>query len=39
MVRKKNEWYQGSIYNITTRGNRRSDMFKDEEDYITYLQL
>lgn len=24
MVRKKCEWYPGSIYHITTRGNRRS---------------
>jgi putative transposase len=39
MVRKKCEWYLGSIHHITTRGNRRSDIFKDEEDYIIYLAI
>lgn len=39
MVRKKCEWYPGSIHHITTRGNRRSDIFKDGEDYIMYLAI
>ena len=39
MVRKKCEWYPGSIHHITTRGNRRSDIFKDGEDYIIYLAI
>jgi putative transposase len=39
MVRKKCEWYLGSIHHITTRGKRRSDIFNDEEDYIIYLSI
>lgn len=39
MVRKKCEWYPGALYHITTRGNRRSDLFKSEEDYVIYLAI
>ena len=39
MVRKKCEWYPGSMHYITTKGNRRSDIFKDGEDYIMYLAI
>jgi len=39
MVRKKCEWYPGTMYHITTRGNRRSDLFKSEEDYVIYLAI
>jgi putative transposase len=39
MVRKKCEWYPGATYHITTRGNRRSDIFKDGEDYVIYLAI
>lgn len=39
MVRKKCDWYPGSIHHITCRGNRRSDLFKVEEDYIIFLAI
>lgn len=39
MVRKKCDWYPGSIHHITCRGNRRSDLFKAEEDYIIFLAI
>ena len=39
MVRKKSDWYPGSIHHITCRGNRRSDMFKTDEDYIIFLAI
>ncbi|MCB2293919.1 transposase [Clostridium algoriphilum] len=39
MVRKKSDWYPGSIHHITCRGNRRSDLFKAEEDYIIFLAI
>ncbi len=39
LVRKKCEWYPGATYHITTRGNRRSDLFKDGEDYVIYLAI
>lgn len=37
MARKKRVWYPGAVYHITNRGNRRSDIFRDEEDYQVYL--
>ncbi|MBN1039813.1 transposase [Clostridium botulinum] len=30
-------WYEGAIYHITTRGNRRSKIFLDEQDFRVYL--
>lgn len=39
MGKKKRVWFQGAVYHITTRGNRRSDIFKDEEDYQVYLTI
>ncbi len=30
-------WYKGAAYHITTRGNHRNDIFKDEEDFQVYL--
>ena len=38
MARKKRVWYPGAIYHITNRGNRRSDIFRDDEDYQVYLE-
>lgn len=37
MAKKKRIWYPGAVYHITNRGNRRSDIFRDEEDYQVYL--
>lgn len=37
MVRKKREWYPNAVYHITTRGNHRNDIFREEEDYNYYL--
>lgn len=30
-------WYPNAIYHITARGNRRNDIFKDDEDFQVYL--
>ncbi len=38
MGRKKIEWYPGAMYHVTARGNRRSDIFKEEIDYEFYLK-
>lgn len=38
MGRKKLEWYPGAMYHVTARGNRRSDIFKEEIDYELYLK-
>jgi REP element-mobilizing transposase RayT len=32
-------WYPNTSYHITARGNRRSDIFKDDEDFQVYLEL
>jgi putative transposase len=32
-------WYEGAMYHITARGNRRYDIFKTKEDYLYYLSL
>ncbi|MFD6439266.1 transposase [Peribacillus sp. NPDC060186] len=37
MPRKLRIWYPGSIYHITSRGNRHSDIFLDDKDRLRYL--
>lgn len=37
MGRRKIEWFPGAIYHVTTRGNHRNDIFRDEGDYQVYL--
>ena len=32
-------WYPNALYHITSRGNRRNDIFKDEEDFQVYLTI
>jgi len=32
-------WYPNTSYHITARGNRRSDIFKDDEDFQVYLEI
>ncbi|MBW9158034.1 transposase [Clostridium tagluense] len=39
MAKKKLTWYLRAMYHVTSRGNRRSDIFKDEDDYLTYLDV
>lgn len=39
MARKLREWYPNTCYHITSRGNRRSDIFKDEADFGVYLNI
>lgn len=39
MRRKKLEWYPGVMYYVTARGNRRSDIFKEEIDFQFYLKF
>ena len=36
---KKREWFPNSEYHITSRGNRRNDIFKDEEDFQVYITI
>lgn len=39
MPEPKRVWIPDSSYHITTRGNRKSDIFKDAADYSMYLLL
>lgn len=38
-MRKPREWYPGAVYHIMNRGNRRGDLFREEEDYVRYLKI
>ena len=37
MARKQREWYSGACYHIMGRGNRRSAIFKSDEDNLIFL--
>ncbi|VEF49718.1 putative transposase [Bacillus freudenreichii] len=39
MARKLRVWFPGAVYHITKRGNRRSSLFYDDRDRLTYLQM
>lgn len=39
MSTKKRVWVEDSSYHITARGNRRNDIFKDDEDFGYYRTL
>ena len=39
MTEKKRIWFPNASYHITVRGNRRNDLFKDEEDFQIYITL
>ena len=38
MSRKKRVWYPGAIYHVMSRGNRRTVLFKDNSDYMRFLE-
>ena len=38
MPRKKRVWYPGATYHVMSRGNRRTAIFKDETDYLEFLE-
>ncbi|MBE6065446.1 transposase [Clostridium cochlearium] len=38
-MHKKREWFPNSEYHITSRGNRRNDIFRDEEDFQVYITI
>ncbi|MCH5138910.1 transposase [Clostridiaceae bacterium UIB06] len=37
--RKLREWYPNAMYHITSRGNRRNDIYRDNEDYQVYITI
>ncbi|MGG3465982.1 transposase [Neobacillus pocheonensis] len=39
MVRRARMWFAGAKYHVTSRGNRKSSLFYDDEDYEKYLDL
>lgn len=32
-------WYEGAMYHITTRGNRRENIFRSDDDFKVYLNI
>jgi putative transposase len=39
MGRKRRSWFPGAKYHITSRGNRKSTLFYDDEDRMKYLSF
>lgn len=39
MARRPRFWYPGALFHITARGNRGSDLFYDQFDFESYLEL
>lgn len=39
MTSRARKWYPDSVYHVTARGNRKSNIFKEEEDFRTYLTI
>jgi putative transposase len=39
MGRKRRTWFPGAKYHITSRGNRKSTLFYDDEDRMKYLSF
>ncbi|NDL67840.1 transposase [Anaerotalea alkaliphila] len=39
MARKRRVWRQGELYHVMCRGNRRGEIFRDKDDYETYLRI
>ncbi|WP_234987250.1 transposase [Bacillus sinesaloumensis] len=39
MKRKHRIWFPVAMYHITARGNRRSSLFNQRDDYLTYLEI
>jgi REP element-mobilizing transposase RayT len=38
LARKKRIWYPGATYHVMSRGNRRGAIFKDQGDYLEFLE-
>lgn len=39
MARSKIIWYEGAVYHITTRGNRKENIFRSQEDFQVYMSI
>ena len=38
MSRPKRDWYPGATYHVMSRGNRRLTLYKDTDDFLSFLQ-
>ena len=38
MSRPKREWYPGATYHVMSRGNRRLVLYKDVDDYLSFIE-
>lgn len=39
MASKRRVWEPHAIYHVTTRGNRKEEIFRDEQDFRVYLRI
>lgn len=39
MARKRRDWHPGACYHVTCRGNHKSNIFQEAEDYERYLNI
>ena len=39
MARKQRKWYEGACYHIIGKRNRRSTIYRADEDYKIFLML
>ena len=37
-AKKKRIWYPGAMFHVMSRGNRRTAIFKDDSDYVDFLE-
>ena len=38
MPKKKRIWYPGAMFHVMSRGNRRTAIFRDDSDYVDFLE-
>ena len=38
MPKKKRIWYPGAMFHVMSRGNRRTAIFKEDSDYVDFLE-
>ena len=39
MSRPSRKWYPGAIYHVMSRGNRKLTLYKDRDDFLTFLEI
>ena len=39
LSRPSRKWYPGAIYHVMSRGNRKMTLYKDRDDFLTFLEI